>query len=684
MGHHDTHALAEGTTIAVVGGGPAGAFFAIWLLRALRERARSVHVLLFERPHRGPACEGPAPARGYRGCPYCAGGLSPRLCDELDRIGIRLPPELIQAEIRRLTTHAHWKNMTVPVPPGRRMLSVYRGRRPPRRPADDLCLDAYLLDEAISRGAQLIDATVCDAAYAENGKPVLSYRRAHERGSMEVDFVAFAGGINQEPSAFAGDRSSVEILGRLHPPYRPPPSRKALIVEVDVPGDCETLENGELHLLHLHARDLHLEMCSIIPKRGGLTVSLIGASVDAARGPEENLGVIRAFLRHRSVAPLFPGAPEKRLHCICTPRIVTGTARQPVGHRVAAIGDMAASRLYKDGILSAYLSAGALARALLRCGVEGEALGRTYERTLAAFRRDTASGRLVFLLYRAVFSRSALSRMLYQAFTHEIKSEPPTGRRMEGIIWRIASGDDSYPNILRAMLRPATLWVIVWHGGCATLLNLLIEGVFGLSWRTIQRYPTAVRKELVRARRESIAALLERPFRSAGAEPEFERTYTIAVRRDESALFRQLGRLGETDRAWLTPRWVTIRRVGGMPNEPGCIIEYRIFGGLLRFRIELEQLITNRLLVYRVSGSFPDRGLFVFTVEPGCSSNVSIYLAFDYARGSSFAARVFWRLFRLLFPEIIHDVLWNHALCQLKSIAEAPQRPRDSRLCSGA
>jgi len=34
---------------------------------------------------------------------------------------------------------------------------------------------------------------------------------------------------------------------------------------------------------------------------------------------------------------------------------------------------------------------------------------------------------------------------------------------------------------------------------------------------------------------------------------------------------------------------------------------------------------------------------------------------------------VYWRLFKLLFPEFIHEVLWNHALCELKHSAEAKE-----------
>ena len=31
---------------------------------------------------------------------------------------------------------------------------------------------------------------------------------------------------------------------------------------------------------------------------------------------------------------------------------------------------------------------------------------------------------------------------------------------------------------------------------------------------------------------------------------------------------------------------------------------------------------------------------------------------------------VFWKLFALVFPHSIHEIIWNHALCELKQAAE--------------
>ena len=76
--------------------------------------------------------------------------------------------------------------------------------------------------------------------------------------------------------------------------------------------------------------------------------------------------------------------------------------------------------------------------------------------------------------------------------------------------------------------------------------------------------------------------------------------------------------------------------------------------------------------MYKVNGGFAHGGYFVFEVDPLPSgySDVTVYLGFDYARGHSLPTQVYWRLFRFLFPESIHDVLWNHALCEFRQRAE--------------
>jgi hypothetical protein len=214
------------------------------------------------------------------------------------------------------------------------------------------------------------------------------------------------------------------------------------------------------------------------------------------------------------------------------------------------------------------------------------------------------------------------------------------------------------------MLRPSTLWKIAIGGGLITLRNWLTELLFGLHWRDIGRFPTAVPVERLRELRRRLRY---------GKESEFECTYTIHMRASRAAARRLMADFGETTRPYLHPRWVTISRLSGRPLHAGWTIRYRVFGGLLSFAVVQVPTDDPNFIHFRVLGGFADAGSFIFLIEPEgprrCA--LSVYLAFDYARGRTLPERVFWHAFRALFPEYLHDVLWNHALCELKQAAEA-------------
>jgi len=124
---------------------------------------------------------------------------------------------------------------------------------------------------------------------------------------------------------------------------------------------------------------------------------------------------------------------------------------------------------------------------------------------------------------------------------------------------------------------------------------------------------------------------------------------------------------------WVFCRWVQIRRTSGKRLEAGCVISYRVFVGFISFSIEQLAPTAAGQIRYRVHDGFADGGLFLFDVEPGTPGHcfVTVYLAFEYARGDTLFSRIYWRLFRLLFPEFIHEGLWNHALCELRQSAES-------------
>lgn len=663
--------LEDGATIAVVGGGPAGAFSAIHLLKQARQRGLAIRVVIFESRCQPVSEESGTTAWVYAGCPQCAGGISPRLHDALADLGIRLPPEVIQASISSITVQGNWKSIYLPVPSRRAMSSVFRGTLPfgQHLPAD--CFDAHLLHVATDAGAELVGSRVFRAAYDSRGMVDLSYQLNNMETVLKADFAIFAGGVNDRTDKYHTLPTSMELFQKMQPGYLPPRLRKALIFELEAKDATGMAEGGELHFVECSSGKLHLDMCSMLSKRGYITVSLIGKSVDSSFSHHQNLNVIKDFLSLRQIRAVLP--PQMRLcvRCICNPSLVVGTARMPFGPRVAAVGDMATSRQYKDGILAAHNMAASIAVTVFASGMDSGSLASGYGQTIADLEKDNRYAAVIFVLYRWFFVNPVLSRIIYQAFTTEKKSKTSGQRKFKNIFWAICSGDLTYREIAWSMLRPSTLWLIFKGGFLVTLRNWLVELLFGISWREIARFTTAVSKDDLGTRRSEL--LPARTWTASGIQkPEFECIYSIRIRAAIETVRGLLAQFGEEDRPYLNPRWVKIYRTDGEPLQEGSVIRYSLFWGAMSFCIEQQPSSRENLIVYKVNGGFADGGLFCFEVKPLPAGYclLTIYLVFDYNRGNSHIGRALWGLFRRLFPEFIHDILWNHALCSLKQVAE--------------
>ncbi|WP_238946968.1 NAD(P)/FAD-dependent oxidoreductase [Seongchinamella unica] len=657
MNHRIASILEEGAVVAIIGGGPAGAFTALHLLQMARRRGLQLNVLIFER--RLAMRESHL---HYEGCPQCAGGLSPRLCDALDALNIELPAEVVQLSIDTITLEGRWKNLHLAVPPDRRMLTVYRGTLPRCQALRHQAFDALLLDKAELAGATVIAHQVEEVSRDHLGKPVLTVREQGSARPITADFVVFATGINDSAAMYASHTTGRELYTRLCEGYRPPRLRKALIFELE--GHCaDELREGELHYVECSEGGLDLEMCSILPKREYLTVSLIGHSVDSADSHQDNLELIRRFLAVPRIRRSLPQGCSLTTRCACSPRIVVGMARHPFGDRVAAVGDMVTCRQYKDGILSAHSMARSLAATLLDEGVDKRSLRRGYRRTLRRFQRDNHYATVIFALYRLFFTNRFLSRVLYQTYSSEQKNRAAGKRHFERLLWVISSGEESYRRILWWMIRPRMLWQIFSTGFLVTLRSSAWERVFGLKWRDLGRFPVVVKREDLL---EKLAALPTIQSRDRVY------LYGIDVKRPPLKLLKVLHQFGEPGRPFLTPRMVNIRRREGCFADEDVIIDYRIFGGLIQF--EIDQISTGdpHTIHFRVLGGFAHDGDFIFSVEPASSvySRLSVLLSFNYPKGNNPLGSLFWRLFALLFPQSIHEIIWNHALCEIKQATE--------------
>ncbi len=659
--------LLNGDRVAVVGGGPSGSFFAIQLLREARQLDRKIEVVIVEkRRPSDPNFE----SFQCRGCNYCAGLISPRLNEVLIESDIDVPEEIVQERVDYVWIQGQWKNFRLRVPDHQRMYSVYRGSLPGRRNGRPSGFDGFLLGEAVKEGARLQFGDVQGISYDASGMPVLALREpSGETASLHAAFVGIATGINPHYGLNDSPDPLIASIRQLNPSFVPGKSRKTLIFELEV--GAEFLERNlhrEIYFIEYGSKHLGLEHTALLPKGRFLTVAMIGRCVDEADLPHDSRRIIHEFLTLPQVDRILPGIAAAPYACICAPRMTVGTAASPFGDRFAVIGDAVGSRLNKDGLYSAQVTAGRLAHVVLHEGIDRQALARGYGETVRWLVDDNRSGRIVFAMSRAAFAMPVLSRIMYQAFALEYKVRDERSRPLSGMLWKIASGTADYGEVLREMLGWGVLRSIL-AGAVITLRNVAVEFILGIKWGEYGRYPAVVAMEKREALKDTLAAKLAMQL---DPSPDFERMYSIKIRGSETEIMEQLAKYGQPDARFVKMRFVHMRQIHGTPNEVGSVIRYRVPFLQLAAELKLTKKVRLEILLYQADERLVDHAKLIFDIAPTKDGNhrLCIYTAFDYKKGKSLPSRMMWRAARFLFPEFVHDVVWNHALCVIKDYVE--------------
>jgi hypothetical protein len=455
----------------------------------------------------------------------------------------------------------------------------------------------------------------------------------------------------------------------LSPGFVPGKSRKAFIFELEVSEEYLARQmHRELYFIEYASKRLALEHTALVPKGRFLTVAMIGKCIDEASFPRDSARLVHDFLTLPQIERILPGIETAPIACACAPRMTVTTAKSPFGDRFAVIGDAVGSRLNKDGLFSAHVTASRLAQNVLHDGIDKQALAKGYGKAIQWLAADNRFGRMAFGASRVAFTKPMLSRITYQAFATECKVRDERSRPLSVVLWKIASGTADYREVLHDMCRFGVLRSVV-VGAVVTLCNVTVEALLGLKWGEYGRYPTVVLKEERGALKEALTT-------SLGVEldesPDFERMYAIKIRGSEEEIMEALAKFGHPKARFLKLRFVEVRQIHGTPNQVGSVIRYRMPLVGVGAELRLTKKVGVETLLYQVDERLSDHGKLIFNVAPTSYGNswLSIYAAFDYKRGKGFANRILWKGIRVLFPEFVHDVVWNHALCTIKEEVE--------------
>jgi hypothetical protein len=132
------------------------------------------------------------------------------------------------------------------------------------------------------------------------------------------------------------------------------------------------------------------------------------------------------------------------------------------GDRFVAIGDSATSKLYKNGIGAAYITAKAAATTSIFNGVSSIDFEKNYLPACRSLHFDNSIGKLVFLVTKLIKTNSLLKRGVVKTV---IKEQQKSGakRNMSTVLWDTFTGSAPYKEIFLRSMKPAFLSSLVWN-----------------------------------------------------------------------------------------------------------------------------------------------------------------------------------------------------------------------------
>jgi flavin-dependent dehydrogenase len=418
--------LADGARVAVIGGGPAGSFFAYFLLQLAETLGKEFEVDLYEPRDFGKLAPG--------GCNMCGGIISETLVQNLATEGIHLPSTVVQRGIDSYVLHTDQGSVRIEPPlQEKRIGAVYRGSGPrDTKVRKWASFDGHLQQIAAERGARVVRARVSEVEHTDDGRLRVTARGEDPR---TYDLLAVAAGVN------AG---ALKIFEQAGIGYAAPGTTKTFIREYyfGEEGVAECV-GSSMHVFLLNIP--RLEFAAIIPKGDYVSVCLLGDEIDDE--------LVKAFLDAPEVKGCFPpGWQAEARSCQCSPRISISPASHPYADRIVFVGDCAVTRLYKDGIGAAYRTAKAAARTAVFEGVSAQAFERHYGPMCRSIRNDNRIGKITFLVTR-VIQKLRLAR---RGVVRMTRGEQQNGKqpRMSGVLWDLFTGSASYGDVFLRTLHP--------------------------------------------------------------------------------------------------------------------------------------------------------------------------------------------------------------------------------------
>ncbi len=427
--------LKNGSRIAIIGGGPAGSFFAHFASQYAKVAGIDLSITIYDRKS---FCQ-----RGPRGCNMCAGVISENLFNGLEQEGINIAKHCVQREIEGYCFQTQDESVLLHHPvPGHvpQIVTVFRGNGPMKSSHEgNVSFDDYLLNHVKEQGVEIKFEIVKDIKLpSRKGGPVrLISSEGGSSSEFEADLVVGAFGVNT---------GMMEKVGNMDFGYKPPKTVRTCQCEVMLsPKYIEKTFGNNIYVFALGKKEL--KFASITPKADYITVNLVGRK-DLTRNN------LIDFLNHPAVKKLMPeGWKIPDNFCMCISKIPVTYAKHPYADRVVVLGDASISRSYKSGIESAFNMAKLAACTAFKNGVSEKSFMKGYfkpaKKLLA---RDNFYGIMMLKINDYLSSQ----RQIANSHISIIKSRDnkKTADQLNEILWNMLTGNVPYKEIFFKAINP--------------------------------------------------------------------------------------------------------------------------------------------------------------------------------------------------------------------------------------
>jgi len=439
--------LKDGSRIAIIGGGPAGAFFAHFAQKYAEETGINTKVTIFDGKD--------FLKKGPKGCNLCAGVISESLNQKLKDEGIFLPEKRIINRLDGYSLHAEGQTIDLSHADNEtdRISTVFRGNGPRFSSFPDvISFDDFIMTWAVDMGTKIVPQPVLDIAFPESAADPLtiSYGQKDAPESYTADLVVCATGVNTQ---------LMKIIQNLGFAYTPPKTLVTYQAEIMLGEKEISFHFG--NVIHVYLlKSKNIRYATIIPKKDYLTITLIGKE-DAS--PD----ILEEFLELKDIRGKIP---SNKPHCYCYPRITISTAKNPYTDRLVLVGDASYSRHYKNGIESAFLTAQLAAETAFKHGIDASTF-RTHYIKLAKkkIRNDNRYGRILFKVNDII---SSLPILALSHFTVAEKMDSSAAKKMRSILWNMFTGNIPYKNIFKMSMNFQLQLSLLWTTICGSLKKI--------------------------------------------------------------------------------------------------------------------------------------------------------------------------------------------------------------------